>query len=81
MVLVKMLMEIDPLSMGGSLVMTMASISPSGREVPRRNRSTRGGVTWCPHDTRVRQAPQACPGGLWAAQPTFGAYLLVYKLF
>ena len=34
MVLVKMLMEIDPLSMRGSLVMTMASISPSGREVP-----------------------------------------------
>jgi hypothetical protein len=33
MVLVKMLMEIDPLSMRGSLVMTMASISPSGREV------------------------------------------------
>ena len=34
MVLVKMLMETDPLSMRGSLVMTMASISPSGREVP-----------------------------------------------
>ena len=33
MVLVKMLMEIDPLSMRGSLVMTMASISPSRREV------------------------------------------------
>ena len=33
MVLVKMLMEIDPLSMRGSLVMTMASISPSGREI------------------------------------------------
>jgi hypothetical protein len=33
MVLVKMLMEIDPLSMRGSLVMTMASISPSQREV------------------------------------------------
>ena len=33
MVLVKMLMEIDPLPMRGSLVMTMASISPSGREV------------------------------------------------
>ena len=29
----KMLMEIDPLSMRGSLVMTMASISPSRREV------------------------------------------------
>ena len=29
----KMLMEIDPLSMRGLLVMTMASISPSQREV------------------------------------------------
>ena len=33
MVLVKMLMEIDSLSMRGSLVMTMASISPSRRDV------------------------------------------------
>ena len=33
MVLVKMLMEIDPLPMRGSLVMTMAMISPSQREV------------------------------------------------
>ena len=33
MVLVKMLMEIDPLLMGGSLVMTMVMISPSRREV------------------------------------------------
>ena len=33
MVLVKMLMEIDPLPMTGSLVMTMAMVSPSGREV------------------------------------------------
>ena len=33
MVLVKMLMEIDPLLMRGSLVMMMASISPSRREV------------------------------------------------
>ena len=33
MVLVKMLMEIDPLSMRGSLVMMMAMISPSRREV------------------------------------------------
>ena len=33
MVLVKMLMEIDPLLMRGSLVMTMALISPSLREV------------------------------------------------
>ena len=33
MVLVKMLMEIDPFPMRGSLVMTMAMISPSWREV------------------------------------------------
>ena len=33
MVLVKMLMEIDPLPMRGSLVMTMVMISPSRREV------------------------------------------------
>ena len=33
MVLVKMLMEIDPLSMRGSMVMTMATISPSRRDV------------------------------------------------
>ena len=33
MVMVKMLMEIDPLPMGGSLVMTMVMISPSRREV------------------------------------------------
>ena len=33
MVLMKMLMEIDPLPMGGSLVMTMVMISPSRREV------------------------------------------------
>ena len=36
---------------------------------------------WCPQDTRARQAPQARPGGWWAAQPTFGAHLLVYKSF
>ena len=33
MVLVKMLMEIDPLPMRGSMVMTMVMISPFGREV------------------------------------------------
>ena len=33
MVLVKMLMEIDHLSMRGSMVMTMATISPSQRDV------------------------------------------------
>ena len=35
MVLVKMLMEIDPLPMRGSLVMTLVMISPSRREVSR----------------------------------------------
>ena len=39
MVLVKMLMEIDPLPMRGSLVMTMAMISPSWREFPWQNSS------------------------------------------
>ena len=34
MVLVKMLMEIEPLPMRGLLVMTMVMISPSRREVP-----------------------------------------------
>ena len=33
MVLVKMLMEIDPLPLRGSMVMTMVTISPSRREV------------------------------------------------
>ena len=33
MVLVKMLMEIEPLPMGGSLMMTMVMISPSRWEV------------------------------------------------
>ena len=33
MVLVKMLMEIDPISMRGSMVMTMAMISPTRRDV------------------------------------------------
>ena len=33
MVLVKMLVDIDPLSMRGSMVMTMVTISPSRRDV------------------------------------------------
>ena len=33
MVLVKMLMEIDPLSMRGSMVMMMVMISPSRRDI------------------------------------------------
>ena len=47
MVLVKMLMEIDPLPMSGSLVMVMVMvmISPSRREVPRKNSSV-GALDW-----------------------------------
>ena len=54
--LVKMLMEIDPLPMRGSLVMTMAMISPSQREVslaeqlrrsPRLVSPRGGGVSSC----------------------------------
>ena len=41
MVLVKMLMEIDPLPMRGSLVMTMVMISPSRREVSPAERLCR----------------------------------------
>ena len=39
MVLVKMLMEIDPLPMRGSLVMMMVMISPLGCKFPRQNSS------------------------------------------
>ena len=41
MVLVKMLMEIDPLPMRGSLVMTMVMISPPGGKFPWQNSSAR----------------------------------------
>ena len=37
----KMLMEIDPLPMRGSLVMTMVMISPPGGKFPRQNSSAR----------------------------------------
>ena len=45
--LVKMLMEIDPLPMRGSLVMTLVMISPSGREVSPAE--------------QVRQSPRLVP--------------------
>ena len=45
MVLVKMLMEIDPLSMRGSMVMTMAMISPLEGMFPRQN-SSAGALDW-----------------------------------
>ena len=41
MVLVKMLMEIDPLLMRGSLVMTMVMISPPRGKFPQENSSAR----------------------------------------
>ena len=37
MVLVKMLMEIDPLPMRGLLVMTLVMIFPPGGKCPRQN--------------------------------------------
>ena len=40
-----MLMKIDPLPMRGSLVMTMAMISPSRRDVSRQN-SSAGALDW-----------------------------------
>ena len=45
MVLLKMLMEIDPLSMRGSMVMTMMMISPSRRDVSRQD-SSGGALDW-----------------------------------
>ena len=39
------------------------------------------GAIWCPQDTRARQAPQARPGGWWAAQPSSGTHLLVHEVF
>ena len=45
MVLVKMLMEIYPLSMRDSMVMTMVVISPSRRDVSRQN-SSAGALDW-----------------------------------
>ena len=47
MVLVKMLMEIDPLPMRGSLVMTLVMISPSRREVSQAE--------------QLRQSPRLIP--------------------
>ena len=49
MLLVKMLMEIDPLSMRASLVMTMASISPSRREVSPAEQLRRSPRLVLPH--------------------------------
>ena len=45
MVLVKMLMEIDPPPMRGSLVMTMVMITPPGGKFPQQN-SSAGALDW-----------------------------------
>ena len=55
MVLLNMLMEIGLPKMRGLLVMTMASIFPSGREVPRRNHSTGGQKYSCPSSASRRR--------------------------
>ena len=46
--MLKMFMKNGLPKMRGLLVMTMALISPSGREVPRRNRSVGGQKCSCP---------------------------------
>ena len=45
MVMVKMLVEIGPLLMRGSMVMTMVMISPPRGKFPRQNSST-GALDW-----------------------------------
>ena len=66
MVLVKMLMEIDPLPMRGSLVMTMVMISPSRREVSPAE--------------QLRQSPRLVPPRfrLVAAESRPEKFLLVF---
>ena len=53
MVLVKMLMEIDPLPMRGSLVMMMVMISPSRRAVSLAEQLRRSPRLVLPHGGRV----------------------------
>ena len=45
MLLVQILMEINPLPIRGSLVMTMVMISPPGGKFPRQN-SSAGALDW-----------------------------------
>ena len=68
MVLVKMLMEIDPLPMRGSLVMTMVMISPSRREVSPAE--------------QLRQSPRLVPPRfrLVAAESRPEKFLLIFFL-
>ena len=62
MVLVKMLMEIDPLSMRGSLVMMMVMISPSQREVSPAEQLCRSSRLVSPRFRLV--AAEFCPVSL-----------------
>ena len=62
MVLVKMLMEIDPLPMRGSLVMTMVMISPSRREVSPAEQLLRSPRLVSPRSRLV--ATEFCPVSL-----------------
>ena len=65
--LVKMLMEIDPLPMKGSLVMTMAMISPSQREVSPAE--------------QLRQSPRLVPPRfrLMAAESRPESWLMIFS--
>ena len=68
MVLVKMLMEIDPLPMRGSLVMTMGMICPSRREVSQAE--------------QLRQSPRLVPPRfrLVAAESRPESLLVIFPL-
>ena len=58
----KMLMEIDPLPMRGSLVMMMVMISPPGGKFPRQN-SSAGALDWFRQGSaswRRSLAPKGC---------------------
>ena len=62
MVLVKMLMEINPLPMRGSLVMTLVMISPSRREVSPAEQLRRSSRLVLPRFRLV--AAEFCPVSL-----------------
>ena len=68
MVLVKMLMKVDPLPLRGSLVMTMAMISPSWREVSLAE--------------QLRQSPRLVPPRfrLVAAESRPESWLMIFFL-
>ena len=65
MVLVKMLMEIDPLPMRGSMLMTMVMISPSQRDVSQAE--------------QLRQSPRLGPprgGGVSSGKMAYDFFLI-----